>query len=165
MRTNSDVAVGRALAHLDVGLVLGVCGACVCVRLNSPQAFLLTLRPVLDTLRRHGCCVFLRHLPGADFAVGHGVGCAAHRGVEEGPGRRGSTTLWSRGSPGEGRGGAAPHSCAGSSAVYRVASSPLNTVRMPTRSSAALRWKLPPARRRQVRSNHLVSGLTNLIVS
>ena len=34
--------------------------------------------------------------------------------------------------------------------VYRMASSPLNTVRMPTRSSAGLRWKLPPARRRQV---------------
>ena len=52
----------------------------------SKQAFWLTLGPVLDTLRHHGCCVFLRQLPGADFAVGHGVGCVAHRGVEAVPG-------------------------------------------------------------------------------
>ena len=68
----------------------------------SKQAFLLTLGPVLDTLCRHGCHVFLHRLPGADLAVGHGVACIAHRSVEAGPGRRGSTTSWSRGSPGEG---------------------------------------------------------------
>ena len=38
---------------------------------------MLTLGPVLDARRRHGCCVFLRRLPGADYAVGHGVGCVA----------------------------------------------------------------------------------------
>ena len=36
------------------------------------------------------------------------------------------------------------------SAVYCNASSPLDTERMPTRSSAALRWKLPRAQCRQV---------------
>ena len=46
---------------------------------------MLTLGAVLDTLRRHGCCVFLRRLPGADLAVGHGVSCVGHRGVEAGP--------------------------------------------------------------------------------
>ena len=70
---------------------------------------MLTLGPILDTLRRHGCCVFLRQLAGADFAVGHGVGCVAHRGGKAGCGRRGSTTSWCCGSTGEGRGGAAAH--------------------------------------------------------
>ena len=128
----------------------------------SKQAFLLTLRPGLDTLRRHGCCVFLRRLPGADFAVGQGVGCAAHRGVEAGPGRRGSTTSWSRGSPGEGRGGAAHHLRGD---VLAQAAAPSTA---PTRSSAALRWKLPPARRRQVFMFRdpiilFLVGLTNLL--
>ena len=52
----------------------------------------------------------------------------------------------------------------------QLASSPLNTVRMPTRSSAAVRWELPPARRRQVFMFRdptilFLVGLTNLIVS
>ena len=140
------------------------------------QAFLLTLGPVLETIRRHGCCVFLRRVPGADFTVAHGVGCVAHRGIEAGPERRGSTSSWSRGSPGEGRGGAAAHHrqggvlAHGSSAVHCTASAPLNTVRMPTRSRAALRSKLPPARCRQVflfRDPLILFpvGLTILIVS
>ena len=55
---------------------------------------------------------------------------SATRGVEAGPGRRGSTTSWSRGSPGEGRGGAAAHHLRG------------DVLAQATVSSAA--WHLPP---------------------
>ena len=40
----------------------------------SEQPFVLPFGAALETLRRHGHCVFLRWLPGAYLPVGHGVG-------------------------------------------------------------------------------------------
>ena len=62
-----------------------------------------------------------------------GVGCAAHRGVEAGPGRRGSTTSWSRGSLGERRGGAAAHHMRGDVLAQAAAPSTARHLRRYTR--------------------------------